>query len=82
MYLTMSRPPAVVIMPLVLDSPPTLARPFIDRPFMERPFMERPFMDSPFMERPFIDRPFMERPFSAWRSSMSNPAPSVWFRTR
>src|SRR4029079_7071633 len=74
MYLTMSRPPAVVIRPAVFDRPSTLARAFIDRPFIDRPFIDRPFIDRPFIDRPFIDRPFIDRPFSEARVDTASTA--------
>src|SRR6476659_3960580 len=55
MYLMTSRPPAVVMSPLVDERPPAVSRPFIEKPFIEKPFIEKPFIEKPFIEKPFID---------------------------
>src|SRR5262245_14591125 len=62
MYLTISRPPAVVMSPLVLESPPTVSRPLRERLLRERPLRERPLRERPLRERPLRERPLRERP--------------------
>ena len=77
MYLTMSRPPLVVMSPLVVDSPFRL-RPFRLNPLRLRPFSARPFRLSPLRLRPLSARPFRLRPFSDWAAARPSwSAPSV-----
>ena len=64
-YLTNSRPPAVVMRPLVYERPFAFAMPSMAQPLPEPPLVVNPLLAKPLIAKPFIANPFVAKPFVA-----------------